>query len=78
MNLISEGDWCSIKLNNLGGKNSPQRKSRVIELTETTNIRMLPQIGKGDGFNGDHFFRSPTYQTGISRETVPLYRKYGE
>ena len=70
MNLISEGDRCSLFCNLGLGKNLEKYES-------SADLRILQQK---DGFlklNRDHFFESRTYQEGIQDFTGPKYRDYG-
>lgn len=72
-NLISEGDWCSLRCNP-----GLQEKQKLEEYRNAYDVKLLEQV---DGFSGvfeDHFFQSRTYQEVIKDNCVRDYRDYGE
>lgn len=70
-NLVSEGDWCCFQCNS-GLEKDPEKYQSMAD------VHILDQIDGFDGFNGDHFFESATYQKGIADYTVSNYKEFGE
>ncbi len=70
MNLISEGDWCSLHYHK--GLLKDRKKFEYV-----ADVFLLSQKDGYSGFIRDHFFKSKTYQEGIQDFTLELYKKHG-